>query len=144
MTGQDRHCAEVHVRVFLFYPSPVALPQAQGSSSVVLVPLCHRQRTQAQQAAPAKPDALAAAASLLAERIRLLSLSKPPRCSAAAPCHPVFRCHYLNMLLIQPWSPEVCSHWSSAHSTWTIEMALFPGGDRGHEHNSLLESFSGT
>lgn len=88
---------------------------------------------------PAKPDALAAAACLLVERIRLLSLSKPPRCSAAAPSHPVFRCHYLNTLLIRPWSTEVCSHWSSAHSTWDIYMTLFAG--RGHErHDSLLES----
>lgn len=79
------------------------------------------------EAALAKPDALAAAASLLTERIRLLSLSKPPHCSAAAPSHPVFRCHYLNTLLIRPWSTEVCSLWSSAHSTWDIYMTLFPG-----------------
>lgn len=94
------------------------------------------------RAALAKPDALAAAASLLAERIRLLSLSKPPRCSAAAPSHSVFRCHYPNMLLIQPWSTEVCPHWSSAHSTWGIHMTAFPVGDnrRPKHHNLLLES----
>lgn len=97
--------------------------------------------SRSSKAALAKPDALAAAASLLAERIRLLSLSKAPRCSAAAPSHPVFRCHYLNTLLIRPWSTEVCSHWSSAHSTWDIYMTLFPRGDRGRErHDSLLES----
>lgn len=97
--------------------------------------------TRSSKAVLAKPDALAAAASLLAERIRLLSLSKPPRCSAAAPSHPVFRCHYLNTLLIRPRSTEVCSHWSSAHSTWDIYMTMFPGRDRGRErHNSLLGS----
>lgn len=97
-------------------PSCVALP-LPSQSSWVFAPLPPIREPRSSKAALAKPDALAAAASLLAERIRLLTLSKPPRCSAAAPSHPVFRCHYLNTLLIRPWSTEVCSHWSSAHST---------------------------
>lgn len=99
------------------------------------------QRAQEQRAELAKPDTLAAAASLLAERIRLLSLSKPPGRSAAAPSHPVFRCHYLNTLLIRPWSTEVCSHWSSAHSTRDIYITAFPGG---HDTTHGLKAPAGT
>jgi len=98
------------------------------------------------KAALARPDALAAAASLLAERIRRLSLSKPPRCAAAAPSHPVFRCHYLNMLLIRPWSREVCSHWSSAHSARGIYMAVFRGAGTGDMNGTThcLKALAGT
>lgn len=136
-------CGESNVKVVLRKekPSCVALPISKQLGLCTSLPPVRQPR--GSKAAPAKPHALAVTASLLAERIRLLSLSKPPRCCAAAPSHPVFGCHYLNMLLIPPRSTEVCSHWSSAHST-RVFTRLFLGGQDVNDTTHCLKALAGT
>lgn len=133
---------------FLFDPekakqAPPALffPTMKAVGVCACCPLPPVKEPRSSKAEPAEPHALAAAASLLADRIRLLSLSKPPDCSAAAPSHPAFRCHYLNMLLIRPQSTEVCSLWSSARSTGDFYFTVFPGG---HDTTHGLEAPAGS